>query len=205
MSGQTIYVSHTLEDSAAAERLKGELTAAGFTIALNIHTIPPGRPKPAVQEAMKGAIRFLACFSSRYSAPTEYEEDELSWAIEEFAARPAGEWLIPVKLTACDIPALQTAAGDLSKLATMDLHEDWAAGVARLLASLPAAPVAVEAAKSSLPPSNPAPRLEVNGVTFTAGELEVTNVEGSGQAGDMVIGLKETAIVGKATFVNNKR
>jgi hypothetical protein len=204
MSEYTIYVSHTVEDSAAAERLKGELAAAGFAIALNIHTVPVGsRPKPALKEAMASAIRFLACFSSRYGAPTEYEVDEVSWAIEQSASRAAGKpWLIPVKLTACDIPPLQTADGNLSELAGVDLYRDWMAGVARLLASLPAVP-APEAVKSPLSPAEPTSRFTHKAKTFTAAELEAVNHAGP-QRTEMVVEHDEVSIVGKATFVNNK-
>lgn len=206
MSGQTIYVSHTLEDRAAAERLKGELKSAGFTIAVNMHSVPAGlRPKPALQAAMAGAVRFLACFSSRYGAPTEYEKDELSWAIEHSAGRPADEpWLIPVKLTACEIPALQIVDGKLSDLAAVDLHRDWTAGMERLIGSLPPippTPVPAEDVRASAGVS----RTTVRGKAIhIGGELEVNNNSGPGSS-EMVIDYNETTVDGRASFVNNKR
>ncbi len=142
MSEHTIYVSHTREASAAAERLTRELTAAGFSIARNTHTVQAGRRlKPALKESMTGAARVLACFSSRYGAPAEYETEEVTLAIEQSASRPEGElWLIPVKLTLCEIPSLQTPHGNLAERAAIDLSGDWAEGMARLLASLPLSP-----------------------------------------------------------------
>jgi hypothetical protein len=204
MSEYTIYVSHTLEDSATADRLKGELTSAGFAVSLNIHTVPAGsRPKPVLKEAMARSVRFLACFSSRYGAPTEYEQDEVSWAIEHSAGRPAGEtWLIPVKLTACDIPPLQMTEGNLSELAAVELR-DWAVGVARLLASLPIRAQVAETAKSPVSADEPKSRFTHKARTFTAAELEAINHAGP-QATEMVLDLDEVSIVGKATFVNNK-
>ncbi|MET0658279.1 MAG: toll/interleukin-1 receptor domain-containing protein [Steroidobacteraceae bacterium] len=178
MSAQSIYLSHTVADTAVVDRLRREIVNAGFVMAINHHTVPPGQPfETALRNAVNEAARFIVCFSSRDGAPTGYDATELLMALERLGTSSAGEdcWLIPVKLTRCDLPALPVGTRTLRELASIDLYIDWEAGVTRLLAALPhrsdvsIAPTAMSSAT---------PRFGVKADSIQATTLTGINVDG---------------------------
>jgi hypothetical protein len=183
MPADTIYVSYTSEDALTANRLKRELSAAGYTIATDYHTVPAGsRLKPALQTAMADAARFLFCFSSHRGLPTSWQEVELALALKRLESLPpATPWLTPVKLTACEIPALRVGDGTLSELAIVDLGIDWETGIARLLASLPVPPPTVVQAEST-PTGTSNMKLKVGTLRGNATIANVKGQSGGGKA-----------------------
>lgn len=182
MSGEAIYVSHTIEDGGVADRLKRELLAAGFTVAVNRHTVGPGRRiLPAIRQSIGTAVRFLACFSAHDSS-TAFDTEELSLAIERLGTlAPEEAWLIPVKLTPCTIPALPAAGGTLHDFGAVDLS-NWDAGMARLLEALPVQGRPSLNADSPQPetvnPQEKNPQLGIKIGTVLGANSDFVNVEG---------------------------
>lgn len=178
MSEQSIYLSHTVADTAVVDRLRGEIVDAGFALAINHHTVPPGQPfETALRSAVNEAARFIVCFSSRDGAPTGYDATEMMVALERLGASCAGEdsWLIPVRLTRCDLPALPIGSRTLRELASIDLYTDWEAGVTRLLAALPQRP---DVSIAPMAVRTTTPRLDIKADAIQATTLTGINVDG---------------------------
>ena len=135
----SIFVSHTREQSAAVRRLLTELTSRGFSLATNRHTVPPGkRVQAAVERSMTEATGCLVCFSTRSDGNIDYDADDVALAnLHPTADGDAASWLIPVKLTRCELPDISFGGSPAKQLAAIELHADWDAELARLLAALP--------------------------------------------------------------------
>ncbi len=141
MSQCSVFISHPPQEEAAVARLRAELAKLHIVVAPRRHEVPAGlRWKPALKTAMAASVRFLACFSARDGGLTSFVEDELAMAIEHARTLPLDQpWLIPVKLTACEIPAqLADTEQFLDGIDAIDLSADWDGGIARILGGLDA-------------------------------------------------------------------
>ncbi|HKR64391.1 MAG TPA: toll/interleukin-1 receptor domain-containing protein [Thermoanaerobaculia bacterium] len=151
MPQPSIFVSHTREQQTAVRRLTSELTSRGFSIATNRHTVPPGkRIQPAVEQAIASADRCLICFSAKPGGPTEYDADDVRLANERVQQQPDDSaWLIPVKLTDCDLSAVDLGGSPAKGLGAIELQSEWEAAFERLMLTLPAPPEGEPAARQS--------------------------------------------------------
>jgi len=184
MNSPSIYVSYAAADAVFAERLTRAITDAGFTLAVNRHTVPPGQPlETALRNAMATAACFVVCFSSRDGAPPAYDMGELLLAIEQITASVADDFrLVPVKLTRCDLPLLPMGTGTLRELASIDMYGSWESGVARLIAALPPRAVPSDAQPSG-PVATPLLAIKMdslNADTFIADNVDGVNTGASG-------------------------
>jgi hypothetical protein len=143
MSELSVFISYPLAEEALAARLRAELAKASVAIAPRRHEVPVGtRWKPALQGALIASTRFLACFSARDGGPAQFVEDELAMAIEHLRTLPPDRpWLVPVKLTACELPERLFGDGEiLEGIDPVDLSGDWDDGIARIVSVLVARP-----------------------------------------------------------------
>jgi hypothetical protein len=139
MSELSVFISYPPAEEALAAKLRAELVKRSIAIAPRRHEVPVGmRWKPALDAALKASTRFLACFSARDGGPPQFVEDELAMAIEHLRTLPADQpWLVPVKLTACDLPARLFGDGEvLEGIDPVDLSADWEGGIARIVSVL---------------------------------------------------------------------
>jgi len=205
MSSQSIYLSYASSDAVFVEPVIRELQSGGFTLAVNRHTAPAGQPlEMTVREALKNAARFIVCFSSRNGLPTAYDAADLRLGMELMAAVPANEpWLIPVKLTPCDLPQLPIGTRMLRDLVTIDLHPDWQGGMSRLREMLPQ-PVGIQ---DAVEPRNPATaRIDFKADSVQTGLLEANGVVGSGASGSSHTNIEVKQVVAeRVSFTGVKR
>jgi hypothetical protein len=136
------FVSYSRDDSARVDVLVAALQAAGVRVWRDTADLWPGEDwRAQIRAAItRKAFVFIACFSAASLArATSYQNEELALAIDEMRLRPAGlVWLIPVRLTQCQIPDLDLGAGrTLSSIQHADLFGPGAsAALDRLVASV---------------------------------------------------------------------
>lgn len=132
-----VFISYCRENMDAVDQLCENLTSRGIKVWLDRNALEPGMQwKPAIQQAIQQGDFFIACFSTEVNACTQtYMSEELKVAIEELHRRPFDKaWFIPVKLNECEIPDIDIGGGEtLRDLQYVDLHENWDAGIQRLL------------------------------------------------------------------------
>ena len=134
LSNQTVFVSYVADDAVDAHSLMNDLARAGVAIADRAMLLKPGnlRAQGAVWDAINATSHFVLCLSSRDGLPPKYAEDEVQAAIS--AKRP----IIPVRLTRCDIPKVQTDdEHTIADREPVDFYADRDASVERLLTALP--------------------------------------------------------------------
>ncbi|MEA2415000.1 MAG: hypothetical protein QOI58_1657 [Thermoanaerobaculia bacterium] len=178
----SIFVSHTREQTATVRRLAAELTSRGFSIAINRLSVPPGkRVQPALERSMAEAARCIVCFSAKPGGPAEYDAADLVLANERMRAKPEDtSWLIPVTLTACELPAIDFGNGLLKGLPAIELHADWDGEIEKLIAALPRPATGLPA---ETVPSTPLPgghsEMSTQIRTAQGKEFTFTNVHGA--------------------------
>jgi hypothetical protein len=184
MSEISVFISYPPAEEALAARLRAELAKASVAFAPRRHEVPVGmRWKPALGAALKASTRFLACFSARDGGPVQFVEDELAMAIEHLRTLPADRpWLVPVKLTACDLPARLFGDGEvLEGIDPVDLSADWEGGIVRIVSVL-AAPPSQGGGTGSVEMTNTVRGTRVGGkLDFTA-----ARISGPGELGTTV-------------------
>jgi PKD repeat protein len=133
----SIFVSHTREQMATVRRLAAELMSRGFSIAINRYNVPPGtRVQPALERSMAEAARCIVCFSAKPGGPAEYDAADLVLANERMRTKPEDtSWLIPMTLTACELPEIEFGDGLLKGLSAIELHADWDGEIEKLIAT----------------------------------------------------------------------
>jgi hypothetical protein len=208
MSEPSIYVSHTPEQAQAARRLISELVARGFVVAVNRFNVPVGkRVQPAVEQSMAGASRCLFCFSAKPGGLVEYEPDDLLLANERLRSLPAADWLIPVKLTPCELPAVNLGGSAANELAAVELHADWNFQFERLVAALPRTAKLDDSAQRAADPAPPGhASMETRIESMQGKDVDFTNAQG-GAAGFATTKQEIGTLTadGHVSFVNVKR
>jgi hypothetical protein len=92
--------------------------------------------KKAIRDAINNGAFFLACFSKEYEHRTEsYMNEELLVAIEILRTKHYDSgWLIPIKLSECEIPAIDIGANHtLQDIQYLEFHKDWETSIQRLI------------------------------------------------------------------------
>jgi GntR family transcriptional regulator len=136
------FISYVHEDSLHVDQLQQTLEAAGVPVWRDTADLWPGADwRAKIRRAITdNALVFIACFSqSSISRRKSYQNEELELAIGEMRMRPSGDpWLIPVRLSECEIPDRDIGAGrTLTSIQRADLFGDRAdEGAARLVAAI---------------------------------------------------------------------
>ena len=142
------FISYVREDDDGADLVERILRAAKVPVWRDTSDLWPGEDwRLKIREAItRSALAFVACFSDRSVArTTSYQNEELLLAIDQFRLRsPVRPWLIPVRLSDCELPPFDLGAGrTLDSLQRVDLFgsnreagaASLAAGVLRILAA----------------------------------------------------------------------
>jgi hypothetical protein len=102
------FISYVREDAADVDRLQRALESAGVQVWRDKTSLWPGEDwRVKIREAItRNALVFIACFSHNSLArQISYQNEELVLAIDQMRLRnPDVPWLIPVRLSECDIP-----------------------------------------------------------------------------------------------------
>jgi hypothetical protein len=136
------FLSYVHEDGEAVDRLQGVLEAAGLPVWRDSRDLWPGTDwRLEIRKAItSGSLAFVACFSENSNRREKsYQNEELILAAEQMRLRtPGATWLLPVRLTDCDIPPFDLGVGrTLWSLQEIDLFADrWEHGTARLVAAI---------------------------------------------------------------------
>lgn len=134
------FISYVHEDEQDVVKLAESLKKLGIHVWLDRHSLTPGRPwETALHDALKQGTFFIACFSetSVRKIPS-YMDEELKLAASILASQPAdANWFIPVKLSPCNIPALNIShTKSLKDIQWVDLYQDWNKGVLRIVQAI---------------------------------------------------------------------
>lgn len=141
MPGQA-FISYVHEDKAIVDELQRVLESAGIPVWRDKGAIGPGQLWWEVihRAITEDALVFIACFSeASVSRHRTVQREELLLAIDEYRRRrPERPWLIPVRLSDCDLPPMSLGGGrTLASLDRVDLFGDrWDEGCARLVATI---------------------------------------------------------------------
>lgn len=132
-----VFVSYVRENSNDVNRICEAFRENSIEYWLDRDRIEPGKIwKQAIRDAIgKGAL-FLACFSDEYEKRTDtYMNEELLLGVDILRSKPYNSgWLIPVKLSPCQIPQLDIGAGKtLQDLQYLCFFEDWDREIERLI------------------------------------------------------------------------
>ena len=102
-----IFLAHASEDKPLIRSLHARLTAVGFKLWLDeVDLIPGMNWKDEIRMQIKECDVFLACLTPN-SAKTGFLRNEFEYALEQYAIKRAGNiYLIPIKLSPCEIPAV---------------------------------------------------------------------------------------------------
>jgi len=136
-----VFLSYCRDNLEEVRRLREELVAAGETVWWDQEIVGGQDWKFEIRKAMKSAYAVLLCLSRESAARTTsgiYPEalDAINF-YREYA--PGGVFLIPVRLSECDIPPLELdGTRTLDRLQYVDLFPagKYAAGVKNLLAAI---------------------------------------------------------------------
>ena len=136
------FISYVREDSRQVDRLQQTLEDAGVPVWRDTADLWPGEDwRVKIRRAITdNALVFIACFSqASISRHKSYQNEELVLAIEEMRLRPPDDpWLIPVRLSECEIPDREIGAGRrLTSIQRADLFGDRTdEGTERLVAAI---------------------------------------------------------------------
>jgi hypothetical protein len=130
------FISYVREDSGEVDALQRMLEVSGVPVWRDTASLWPGEDwRVRIRDAItRGALVFIACFSSRGAARlNSYQNEELLLAVDQLRLRrPDAPWLIPVRFDDCDVPDLELGAGrTLTSIQRADLFgagRDLAAG-----------------------------------------------------------------------------
>jgi TIR domain len=138
------FVSYVREDAATVERIAQHLTSAGIPVWRDVEELVGGtRWRQAIRAAIASGSAFVAFFSNASERREKsYMREELLEAVAELRLRTQDRpWLIPVRLSPCEIPAIAVAGNEtLQDLHYVDIFDsDDESAVARLVDALQAA------------------------------------------------------------------
>ena len=134
------FISYCHADKLVVNRLSDELERAGHTTWRDTKDLYVGaRWRPAIRQAIKDGIAFIACFSTAFSQRDKsYMHAELNLAIEELTNFPRHRvWFIPVRIDDCEVPDISIGGGEnLSDLQRIDLFTDFSDSVRKISKAL---------------------------------------------------------------------
>ena len=132
-----VFVSYVRDNSGEVNRICEVFRQNGIEYWLDRDQIEPGKIwKQAIRDAINAGAFFMACFSKEYETRTEtYMNEELLLGVDILRTKPYNSgWLIPIKLSPCEIPQLDIGAGKtLQDLQYLNFYEDWDTEIKRLI------------------------------------------------------------------------
>ena len=132
-----VFISYVREDRSQVERVCKELHRAGIDYWLDKEDIKPGEFwAVAIANAIENGAYFLACFStkSEQKGKSHMREELYIAAKAAMQLPPEKKWIIPVKLTECQIPKYDLGGGrDLTQIQHVNLSSDWREGLDQII------------------------------------------------------------------------
>ena len=136
-----LFISYVRQNIKKVKHLKELLEAKGIETWLDTKSLKPGQGfEKEIKKAILNSDFFLACFSKAYEKRQEsWMNLELDIAAKKNKKRQEyARFIIPVKLTACDIPTdiadIDIGHGNvLSSLTIIDLYKDEAEAIKKII------------------------------------------------------------------------
>lgn len=132
-----VFVSYVKDNAKEVERICKTFDQSDIEYWIDRQNIEPGEIwKQAIKNAINKGAFYLACFSSESTSKEEtYMNEELSLGVDILKSKQYNSgWLIPIKLSPCEIPQLDIGAGKtLQDLHYLNFHENWDIEMARLI------------------------------------------------------------------------
>lgn len=132
-----VFISYVRENSNEVDRICKKFYEEGISYWIDREDIEPGKLwKTAIKDAINNGAYFLACFSKEYAERTEtHMNEEILVAIEILRKKSFNSgWFIPIKLSECEIPAIDIGAGyTLQDIHHLKFHENWDTEMERLV------------------------------------------------------------------------
>jgi hypothetical protein len=144
MSKKHVFLSYCHDNAEQVAKLREDLIAAGVTVWWDKDIYGGEDWKYAIGEAMDDSYAVVVCLSNELiSRKKSGVYPEISDAIEIYREfRPNSIFLIPVRLSECNIPPIDIGGGrTLKRLQCIDLFPEttWGTGVKQLVEALQAA------------------------------------------------------------------
>jgi hypothetical protein len=135
-----IFISYVREDVEVVTRLASTLKDAGHEVWIDSDALNPGDDwRTSIRRAIASGSYFFACFSENsINKHKSVMNEEIGIALEQMRQMPDDAvWFVPVRLSNCSLPQFEIRSGkSIDSKQWVDLHSDWDAGVARILARL---------------------------------------------------------------------
>lgn len=132
-----VFVSYVRDNADEVNKICDVLRQNGIEYWIDRDQIAPGKIwKQVIRDAINGGAFFLACFSKEYNERTAtYMNEEILLGIDILRMKHYNSgWLIPIRLSDCEIPQLDIGAGKtLQDLHYLNFYEDWDTGIKRLI------------------------------------------------------------------------
>jgi hypothetical protein len=132
-----VFISYVRENSEEVNRICNAFAQHNIKYWIDRDQIEAGKMwKQAIRDAINGGAFFLACFSKEHETRAEtYMNEELLLGVDILRAKPYNSgWLIPIKLSPCEISQLDIGAGKtLQDLQYLNFYEDWDTEIKRLI------------------------------------------------------------------------
>ncbi len=124
-----VFIAYVHEDGEAAERVFGELAAAGFDPWLDRRKLMPGQNWPrSVEDAINFSDFVIACFSNHSVSKKGGFQSEIRYALDCATRMPLDEiFLIPVRFDECRVPVRIQR-----EVQYVDLFPEWDVGIRRI-------------------------------------------------------------------------
>jgi len=136
-----VFLSYCREDIAEVSRLRDDLIALGIDVWWDKNLLPGQDWKHEIREAMKQSSAVILCLSAQSLERTRsYIYPEALDAISAYRQRRPGEiFLIPVRLSRCEIPSIEIDdTRTLDRLHQVDLFpaNNWDSGIRKIVESI---------------------------------------------------------------------
>src|SRR5262245_4364506 len=114
-----VFLCHDSADKKQVRALSKRLARDGFAAWLDMEKILPGQEwEREIEKAIKTSHVFVVCFSAASVSRSGYTQTEIALAMDVSASKSSGVFVIPVRLSVCDIPP------EFSKWQHVDLFDE---------------------------------------------------------------------------------
>lgn len=132
-----VFISYVKENRDEIDNICKCLKENNVEYWLDKEDIETGRFwKESIKNAINNGAFFMACFSKESEGkPKTYMRAELLIAIETLKIKPYDSgWLIPIKLSDCEIPDIDIGGNrTLKDIQYLDFYKDWDTSITRLI------------------------------------------------------------------------
>jgi len=136
-----VFISYVRENLRAVQKLSEALKDAKIEVWIDRDRIKvTNQWKARIKEAIDDCDYFLACFSHQYHGRDNFMDQELTWMAQRSRSRGSTtDWIVPVRLSKCKIPAHLNLGPTRRKIGMNDLQrvdvfgQNWERGIQEIV------------------------------------------------------------------------